>query len=322
MGVYTERVPSRSHRGLLLALAALLLAAFSCGRPATDPATRLLRQLPSGQAIYLYADVVRIRGSASLEPLLRSGVAFPDRIRDLENAAAVDYLGDVDSAAMSVGSKGTHLSVEGRFDEAAMRQALEAAGAVCPDSLRQSPCTVPARGSRPELSVSLRAADLLRVSMGAELDAAARPADAGLQRLVTQARERLDSGALLWATFEPTRAEQALMNPPEGFGNLRFFARALQKADRGYFYVDELPNGELQVTLKANCADRDQADSVSKVLTGLNRLAAAALEAGKGEAPPPEVGVLRRARIVNTQTNVVAIWVVDEPTLRAWGGVG
>ncbi len=315
-------MPSCSHRGLGLCLAALLLVSLSCGRTETDPATRLLRQLPSGQAIYLYADVDRIRNSAPLEPLLRSGVAFPDRIRDLETAAAVDYLGDVDAAAMSVGSKGTHLAVEGRFDEAAMRQALEAAGAICPESLRQSPCTIPARGSRPELSLSLRAGDLLRVSMGGELDDALAPAGVGLRRLVAQARERLDGGALLWATFEPARAEQALLNPPQGFGNLRFFARALQKADRGFFYVDELPSGELQVTLKANCTDRNQADSVSKVLSGLNRLAAAALEAGKGESPPPEVGVLRRARIVNTQTNVVAIWIVDEPTLRAWGGVG
>jgi hypothetical protein len=137
-----------------------------------------------------------------------------------------------------------------------------------------------------------------------------------------QARERLAQGALLWATFEPNRAEQALLDPPPGWTNLRFFARALQKADRGYLYVDELPDGELRITLKASCADSDQADSVTKVLTGLNRLAAAALEAGRAEEPPPEVRVLRAARIVNTQTNVVAIWVLDGPTLKAWGGVG
>jgi hypothetical protein len=300
----------------------LLLSAFSCGRPAADPASRLLRQLPAGQAVYLYMDVVRIRSSPSLEPLVRKGIVFPDGITEFANAADLDPLADIDRAAISLGAKGTHLAVEGRFDEAAVRQAIESDGAVCSQSLRSAPCTIPARGSHPELSLSLRAEDLLRVSIGTHLGAAAQLTETGLQRLVVEARDRLEQGAMLWATFEPSLAEQELVDPPAGFGNLRFFARALQKADRGYFYVDELPDGELRITLKANCADSNQADSVSKVLTGLNRLAAAALEAGKGEEPPPEVRVLRAARIVNTETSVVAIWVVDEPTLKAWGGVG
>lgn len=310
------------HKGLLLALIAFLATAFSCARVPEDAATRLMRQLPPGQPIYVYLDVARLRGSASLEPVVRTGTMFPAGIRDLANAAGLDYLADVDAAAIAMGPKGAHLAVEGRFDEAAVRQALESAGAACEQSLRTSPCTLAARDSRPELSLSLRAGDLLRVSFGTGLSGSPRLIETSLQRIVVQVRERLDQGALLWATFEPGRAEQVLTNPPPGLSNLRFLARALQKADRGYLYLDELPEGELRVTLKASCADSSEADSVSKVLTGLNRLAATALEAGKGEAPPPEAGVLRRASIVNTQTTVVAIWVLDQLTLQGWRGVG
>jgi hypothetical protein len=168
----------------------------------------------------------------------------------------------------------------------------------------------------------LRADDLLRVAVGKDIPEAGGALAADFQALVVQARERLEQGAVVWATFEPSRADQALAHPPAGLANLRFFARALQKADRGYFYADQLADGKLQVTLKASCADDSQAASVSNLLTGLNRLAVAALESGKGDDPPPGVQVLREARIVNTQTTVVAIWVVDVGTLRAWGGVG
>jgi hypothetical protein len=300
----------------------LLLCALSCGRPAADPASRLLRQLPAGQAVYLYMDLGRIRSSPPLEPFVNKGLVFPDGVAEFAKAADLDPLADIDRAAISMGARGTHLAVEGRFDEGAIRQAIENDGAVCSQSLRSAPCTIPARGSRAELTLSLRAEDLLRVSIGTHMGEAVQFTETALQRLVVEARDRLDQGAMLWATFEPGRAEQELQDPPAGWENLRFFARALQKADRGYFYVDELPDGQMQITLKASCADSSQADSVSKVLTGLNRLAVAALEAGKSEDPPPEVRVLRAARIVNTETTVIAIWVVDEPTLKAWGGVG
>lgn len=240
----------------------------------------------------------------------------------MSQTAGLDYRADVDAIALSLGTKGTHLVVQGRFDEAALRQALRSAGADCSEPLRRVPCRLEPVGSRPALSVLLRADDLLRVSIGKDIADAGEMLAADFQVLVVQARERLQHGAVFWATFEPSRADQALAHPPAGLANLRFFARALQKADRGYFYADELPDGKLQVTLKASCADTSQAASVSNLLTGLNRLAVAALESGQGDDPPPGARVLREARIVNTQTTVVAIWVVDESTLRSWGGVG
>jgi hypothetical protein len=302
-------------------LFASVVALGGCSRPADDPATRLLRQLPAGQALYVYLDLGRIRESPSLEPLLRNGNVFPDQVRGLAQTAGLDYRADIDAVALSLGTKGTNLAVRGRFDEAAVRQALEGAGAACPESLRQSPCRID-RGSGPALSLLLRADDLLRIAIGKDIADASEMLESDFQMLVVQARERLDHGAVVWATFEPGRAEQALVHPPAGLENLRFFARALQKADRGYFYADELPGQGLQVTLKASCADNSQAASVSNLLTGLNRLAVAALESGKGDDPPPGARVLREARIVSTQTMVIAIWVVDESTLRAWGGVG
>jgi len=277
--------------------------------------------LPPEQALYVYLDLGRIRESPSLQPILRNGNVFPGELSDLARTAGLDYRADLDAVALSLGTKGTHLAIRGRFDEQAVKQALESAGADCLESLRQSPCTLEPGGSRPALSLLLRADDLLRVAIAKDIADAGEMLAADFQMLVVQARERLDHGAVFWATFEPGRAEQALAHPPAGLANLRFFARALQKADRGYFYADELPDGKLQVTLKASCADHSQAASVSNLLTGLNRLAVAALESGQGD-DPPGAQVLREARIVNTQTTVVAIWVLDESTLRAWGGVG
>ncbi len=302
---------------LLLAL----LAPAGCSRRVEDPATRLLRQLPAEQALYVYLDLGRIRQSPSLEPLLTKGNVLPSQVRDIARTAGVDYRADVDAVALSLGTKGTNLAVHGRFDEAALRKALNDAGATCPPSLRQAPCRLQPKGSADAVSLLLRADDLLRIAIGKEIADASEMLETDFQMLVVQARERLEKGAVFWATFEPGRADQALAHPPAGLENLRFFARALQKADRGYFYADQLPDGRLQVTLKASCADDRQAASVSNLLTGLNRLAVAALESGKGDDPPPGARVLREARIVNAETTVIAIWVVDEPTLRAWGGV-
>lgn len=303
-------------------LAALLWAAGGCSRPlADDPTTRLLRQLPTEQALYFYLDLGRVRESLSLKPILSTTV-FPAEIQDAAQTAGLDYQTDVDAAALSLGTRGTHLAVRGRFDEAELRQALENAGAVCTESLRLRPCRLEAAGSRPAVSVLLRADDLLRVAIGKDIAEASELLPSDFQMLVVQARERIEQGAVFWATFEPGRTEQALLHPAAGLTNLRFFARALQKADRGYFYADELPDGRLQVTLKASCADDRLAASVSNLLTGLNRLAVTALESGKAEDPPPGARVLREARIINTQSVVTAIWVVDEPTLRSWSGVG
>jgi hypothetical protein len=298
------------------------LSLGGCVRPADDHVTRLLRQLPPEQALYAYFDVKRIRESPSLEPILRNGNMFPGEAGELAKAAGLDYRADVDAIALSLGAKGTHLAVRGRFDEAALRQSLNQAGGDCLESLRRTPCRVQPGGSGLAVSLKLRAHDLLRVAAGKDIAEAGEELASDFQLLVVQARERLEQGTMFWATFEPSRADQALAHPPAGLANLRFFARALQKANRGYFYADQLPDGKLQVTLKASCADDSQAASVSNLLTGLNRLAVAALESGKGDDPPPGVQVLREARIVNTQTTVVAIWVVDEGTLRAWGGVG
>ena len=115
-----------------LLLLASLLALDGCNRPPDDPATRLLRQLPAEQALYVYLDLGRIRQSPSLEPLLRNGNVFPTQIRAWAQTAGLDYRADVDAVALSLGTKGTNLAVRGRFDEAALRQALEGAGAVCP----------------------------------------------------------------------------------------------------------------------------------------------------------------------------------------------
>jgi hypothetical protein len=316
----------RLQNGSRAAAAVLLLASFltvsGCRSQADDPATRLLRQLPSGQALYVYLDLGRIRESPSLAPILRNGIGFSSEAGEWAQTAGLDYRADLEAVALSLGTKGTHLAVRGRFDEAAIRRALASAGAACAESLRHGPCKLEPGGSRPALSLLLRADDLLRVSIGKGIADPSEMLEPDFQRLLVQARERLENGAVIWATFEPTQTEQALVHPPAGLGNLRFFARALQKADRGYFYADELPGGKLQVTLKASCADHSQAASVSNLLTGLNRLAVAALESGKGDDPPPGAQVLREARIVNTQTTVVAIWVVDQSTLRAWGGVG
>jgi hypothetical protein len=282
----------------------------------------LLRQLPSEQALYVYLDLGRIRESPSLQPILLGANGLPAEVSGLAHTAGFDYRADVDAVAVSLGPKGTHLAARGRFDEAAVTQALESAGADCAQPLRLAPCKLAPGGGGAAVSVLLRADDLLRVAIGKDIGDASELLSADFQALVVQARERLEHGAVFWATFEPGRAEQALLHPPAGLANLRFFARALSKADRGYFFADELPDGKLQVTLKASCADDSQAASVSNLLTGLNRLAVAALESGNGEDPPPAAQVLREARIVNTQTTVVAIWVVDESTLRAWGGVG
>lgn len=315
----------RLQNGFRPAAAVVFLACWmttgGCGRTADDPATRLLRQLPAEQALYVYLDLGRIRESPSLAPILRDGDIFSSEVSDLARTAGFDHRADVDAVALSLGPKGTHLAVRGRFEEAAVRRALENAGAVCPESLRHRPCKLEPGGARPALSLLLRADDLLRVAIGKDIAEAGEMLATDFQMLVVQARERLDQGAVFWVTFEPSRADQALAHPPAGLANLRFFVRALQKADRGYFYADELPDGQLRVTLKASCADNSQAASVSNLLTGLNRLAVTAMESGQGDEPPPGVRVLREARIVNTQTTVVAIWVLDEPTLRAWGGV-
>ena len=297
------------------------LASGGCGRLPDDPSTRLLRHLPAEQALYLYVDVERLRNSPSLEPILRKSSVLPAELAELATDAGLDYLAEADAAALSLGVKGAHLAVRGRFDEARLRQALQRAGAVCSQSLRSSPCTIESRGSRPALSLLLRAEDLLRISVGGAIgEAGANGAE--FQKLVVQARQQLDRGAVLWTTFEPSRTEQALEHPAAGLANFKLFARALQKADRGYFYAEELLGGELQVTLKAECADLGQATSVSNLLTGLNRLATTALEAGRADEPPPGVKVLRGARIASTATQVVAVWVLDERTLQAWGGIG
>lgn len=302
----------------VLALCCLLLG--GCQQP-DDAVTRLLRQLPADQALYSYLDLARIRNSDSLQPLLE-GAGLPMAVENLEGNPGFDYRTDVEAAAFSFGSKGTQIALEGKFDERQLRETLVATGADCPGSLRQDICTIEGDGSHPSMWFLLRADDLLRIAVeGGYAAAETLTTGSDNQRLAVKVRERLEQGAVFWGTFAPLRAQQALARPPLGLSHLKFFARALEKADRGDFYAEELPDGKLKVTLQATCANASLAASVSNMLTGLNRLAAAALEAGRGDDPPPGVRVLRGARIANTESTVLAVWIVDEPALRAWSGV-
>jgi hypothetical protein len=111
-----------------------------------------------------------------------------------------------------------------------------------------------------------------------------------------------------------------MRNPPEGMMNLTLFARALSKAEHAYLSLEtEEDPGALQLRLEAVAASSEEAEELHRLLAGLNSFAAAAADAGRGDAGPSDWGrVLRSVVLERSGSNVEGAWLLDAALLRKW----
>ncbi len=246
--------------GARLKAAGLLLVIAACGAffywrfRSLGPIERTLSRLPEGLAIEAYVAPAALKRA-------------PKAFDDLDIAAAADAL------ALGLGNGQIYAVAAGGFDPADARAKLARAGIDCPAEFPDAPCV----GVRDTgwLSVELLDANLMGVSYGGDRE--------GVRRLegrrsdsesAERARLEVRSGALAWAAVRSRRLEQAMAAPPEGWINLKLFARALRNAPVAFLTVRPTPLADgLYVDLEAPCADDADAAELRGIVEELNRFA-------------------------------------------------
>lgn len=297
--------------GIAILAAAVVLGWFGWRRHvvAPDLESRLLGSLPADQALHLYVDAERIRGSAVLAPLVERLLAGGP-----EWALA---FGEIEAAAVSTGGEEVTLVAAGRFPEPLLRRYLIARGADCPSRLSERACAAETDEGSGYLSLRLLDFDLLAAVRSADPAAADRlvdPAAATAAELAPRARQALEDGAAAWMSINPPRFLELMREPPQGWVNLSLIARALLHAREAYFSIadgDGEEGGELRLLLEAGCRSAADAEQLRAMLADLSKFAKAAFEMGGTEKNRVWSAALGSLELNVEGTQVRALWRVD-----------
>lgn len=257
----------------LIAAIALVVAVAALGWWWRSPSLeeRLLGRLPAEQAIHAYVDVAAVRRS----PVLREWIEAAAPSANLGLAGEF-----VRGAAVGVGVDQIAVVFGGAFTESALKAYLEREGVACPGSLRDASCAVYADRTGGFLSLRLLGPGVAAVVNAPSREGANRLValgDRNAARLAGPASAALSSGAVVWASIDPRRLDEAMREPPEGWVNLSLVARALQHAETAQLTLTPADDG-LVARLEARAADEAEAAELAKVLESLNGFSKAMIE--------------------------------------------
>ncbi len=304
-------------------VAAGVLAAAAAGlfwsRFVADPAeVRLLRSLPSGQAVYAYFDAGRLRRSRLLGPRIEQ-VFFGNPARRL-------MAEQLEAGALAVGADTVYVVLAAAVPEPWLRDYLDELGADCAQPLDEAACRTPlpdttsadatsadtsAADASAALSVRLLAGGVVGVANGPAPNAAdslAALSGAGSLALAAPAAEAIAAGALAWVEIDPPRLAAVMRNPPQGWINLSLVARALIHAQQVRLTLWETGDDLLLLRLQASS---DDAEELARLLEGLNRFGAAALRKGGSAETKLWARALESFAITPNDNGVVARWSLD-----------
>ena len=302
-----------------LAAALFLLGYVGWWRVFPDSLTRLFQSLPSDQGLYLYVDLEGLRNAPSLQLLLGSDGGPLGAYREMFGDVGFLDGPEADSLALSMSGDYARAVVHGGISQSQVRTYVIERGGACQASGAQETCRFKVGNPRRELVLAMLDRDLLSVSYAATPEAASLADDNNedARDLAPLLRSHVLDGALLWCALQPSRIEDISKALPPGTLNLTLFARALKNAESAYLSVEqEDAAGSFSLRLEAYSSSPEKAAELNELLFGLNRLAAAAADVGRGDTPSQWGQVLRSGKFAQTEAAVEAIWSLD-PVLRS-----
>ena len=298
-----------------LAALLFLLGYFGWWRVFPDPLTRLFQALPADQGLYLYADVKGLRSAPVLRALLDSPESPLGAYRSLTGFLEAS---ETEGLALSMSGRHVRLVAYGTISQSRLRTYIEQRGGNCEETQPRETCRFSAGTPTREITLKMLDEDLLSVSYLADPEDAGGHSAEGAGDLAPLVRAQILDGALLWCALRPQQIDEIAAALPPGAVNLAFFARALENAERAYLWIEqEDVAGSFSLLLAAETASPDDAAELSGLLLSLNRFAAAAADAGRGDSPSEWGQVLRSGEFAQVEETVQAIWSLDSVLRRS-----
>lgn len=292
--------------------AALLIAAGAWLFTRREPAElRLLRSLPSGQAVYVYFDADALRRSRLLSPHFEKALGASRSHRLLAD--------QVEAGAAAIGLDTIYVTLAAAAPEPLLRGYLADLGADCRRPVNEAACAIPLEDSPGALSVRLLPGGVIAVANGPSTSAAdsmAAVSAGGASELAEPAAEAVKFGALAWIEIDAPRLAAVMRDPPEGWVNLSLIARALINARRIRLTLTEPDAAEtLALTLTA---DADEPEELAKMLEELSRFGAAALRKGRSRESALWASSLESFQASPGDGVVEARWSLEPELAAGW----
>jgi hypothetical protein len=297
------------HRGWLLIAtvvalcgAAVYLVSLYRSRSATEPA-RLLKRLPSGDALLLHVDFRTIRESGVLAALAESKVAEEPEYRRFVEKTGFDYKQDLDTALVAFRSGDTFFLLRGRFDWANLVDYVRAQGGICHNSLCRMQGSTPAR----QISFFPVHRNVMALAVSRDSWAVTRLlSETGSEPVTFPSQPvwlRIPHAVLRKAGEWPT--------------GTRLFAVALQNAEQ--VLVSAGPDGNrLEARLEVDCRSPQEAEKLHNQLQGLTEALRAMLAKEKQQPNPRDLsGVLSAGVFSRENDRVIGRWPLERAFLEA-----
>lgn len=303
------------NRALLLVilLAALTGAAvwgvvWYRGRPV--PTARLLKRLPTRDALVIYVDFAELRRGGALQSLDAGKVEEDPDYQSFARRIGLNWKTDLDSVLLAAAPTGNYMFVKGRFDWKSLRDYTASVGGDCSNALCRTTGSTPAR----RISFFPVQPRLMALAVSTDPSAALE---------LQSTRSGPDSEvptAPVWVSV-PSSMLRASTNLPAG---TRMFAHSVEQAESVLLTFG--PDGSrIAARLEVRCRDEHDALQVAGQLAGATLTLKQMLEREHQQPGPGDLaGILAAGTFRSEGRTVYGYWPIDRAFVESLlnGGAG
>jgi len=296
---------------LLLVVAAVVAASIAGGlwyqsRSLTPVA--LMKRLPTGDALVLFADFGALRSSGVLELLQGSKAGEDPEYQSFARRIGLDYARDLDTVLAAFAPTGKYFLVKGRFDWKSLDGYVQSQGGRCEGSL----CRM--TGSAPERRISFFPLRRNLMALAVSQD------DSAALRLNTSISEPESEtpDAPVWLSI-PTSALKARESLPEG--TLMFASNVARAESLTLGFVRD--GNRYAIRINVRCRNEQDATQVAADLTGTTDRLRKMIERENQKPNPADLSGVLVAGVFRAEgRRVLGSWPIERVLLQTVLGGG
>ncbi len=284
---------------------ALWIAAHWRARSVSSIAN-LMRRVPSGDAVVLYADFQAMRQSGVLDLLVGSRINVEPEYKTFVEQTGFDYRRDLGFALVAFQPKATYLLLQGTFNWKSLNTYARGHGGTCRNTL----CRMPGSTLDRNISFFPLRSDIMALAVSPDEWAAANmQQEAGPVSMAIPAKP-------VWLYVPGSR----LQNPERLPSGTQLFAKAMQAAENVLFTMG--PQGDrLEVAMEVSCRSPHDAEVLQNQLEGITSVLKAIIASEKQKPNPQDLsGVLTAGAFSRQDKRVIGRWPLDRAFLESLAG--
>jgi len=257
---------------------------------------KLLKRLPTKDALVVYVDFAELRKSGVLRPFYNAKIEEDPDYQNFAKKIDFDWKQDLDAALVAAAPAGNFMFVRGRFDWKSLRSYAISAGGDCYNALCRTTGTAPER----RISFFPVQSGLMALAVSPNQSAATE-----LQTSGTGPDPEVP-GAPVWVSVPSAMLKSAGL--PTG---TKMFARAMENAESVLFTMG--PEGDrIAVKVDARCRDEHDALDAAGQLAAATLTIRQMLEREHQKPPLTELAGILSAGVFRSEgRHVFGAWPMD-----------